>query len=82
MTAAAYAARDHDRFPDPEPVGDDPEEDHRDEIEPPGPVPERVTVVDREAEDGREVDESEADRREVDEQEQGDAERRDDHVRP
>ena len=45
-----HTADDHQGFSDSQLVGNEPEEDYRDDVESPVPVPEGVPVVDREAE--------------------------------
>ena len=65
-----HAADHHERLTDPEPVGDHPDQDHRDDVEAPVPVAQPVGVGGGKAEHGRGVDDEEPDGGVVDQQHQ------------
>src|SRR6185437_14601815 len=70
----------HERLAHPEPVGDDADQDHREDIEAPVPVAQPVSVLDREAEHGGQVDHGERDGCVVDQQHDRHRDGRDDDV--
>ena len=75
-----HPADHHERLAHPEPVRDEADQDHRDDVEPPVPVAQPVGVLDREPEHGRQVDHGEPDGGVVDQQHDRYGDRGDDDV--